>query len=366
MSLGYQGKFLFRATELAMRDAAYTFDDVLLVPVRSSLSSRFDTDLSTLFTKNTKLKLPIVAANMDTISEKEMCIAMNRIGAVAILHRFMNPEEQVQHLKEVRQAVETEGGIVAASVGVVEDAKERAKLLVEAGAGVLTVDIAHGHSDAMLEMIRYLKNEFKGVDIIGGNVATPQATLDLIEAGADAVKVGIGPGSMCTTRIITGVGVPQLTAVAACAAVGRNEGVPIIADGGIRTSGDAMKALCVGASSVMIGSMLAGSLESPGELVNGQKLYRGMASRSAQTSWRGGQLPEGMAPEGASSYVNCKGPVREIVMEMTGGIRSGMSYLNSRVLSDLQEFAHFVEVSPNCQLENLAHGLLNLSRSKAF
>lgn len=361
MSLGFESNYVFRATELAKRSRAYTFDDVLLVPVRSAVASRFDTDMSSKLTKRFSLKLPVIAANMDTVSEKEMCIAMAEIGAAAILHRFMGVEEQVE---QVKQIAKSGASFVAASVGVAEDAKQRAKQVVDAGAQVLTVDIAHGHSESMIEMIRWLKKEFSDVDVIGGNVASPQAALDLIAAGADAVKVGIGPGSMCTTRIMTGVGFPQLTAVAACAEVGRKEGVPIIADGGIKTSGDAMKALAVGASSVMLGSMLAGCLETPGELVKGKKLYRGMASRSAQTSWRGGNLPEGMAPEGESHFVNCRGPVRETVLEMTGGVRSGMSYLNSQKLADLQEFAHFVEVSANCLRENNAHGLFRVDSSQ--
>lgn len=350
---GLDYSYIFRATELARRGRAYTFDDVLLVPMRSSISSRFDVDLSSRATKNKKLKLPFIASNMDTVSESEMCVAMNEIGAMAILHRFMDIEEQCRQVREVK----TKASVAAASVGVAGDSRERARALVEAGADLLTVDIAHGHNEAMLDKISYLKKEYPSVEVIGGNVATAQATADLIRAGADAVKVGIGPGSMCTTRIITGVGMPQLSAIAACAEVGRKEGVPIIADGGIRNSGDAMKALCVGASSIMMGSMLAGSLETPGELVKGKKMYRGMASRSAQTSWRGGELPEGMAPEGESHFVNCKGPVRETINEVAGGVRSGMSYLNSRVLGDLLEFAHFVEVSPNCARENFAHGL---------
>lgn len=352
--------YIFRGTELAARDKAYTYDDVLLVPMRSSLASRFDTDLTSQFTRNYQMKLPVIAANMDTVSEKEMCIAMNEIGAVAILHRFMDIETQAMHVKAIR---DSKTGVVAASVGVTEEAKPRAKALVDAGAQVLTVDIAHGHSESMLAILKYLKAEFPRVDVIAGNVATPQGAIDLMKAGADAIKVGIGPGSMCTTRMITGVGFPQLTAVASCVAVCRKEGVPVIADGGIRASGDAMKALAVGASSVMLGSILAGCLETPGELVKGKKLYRGMASKSAQVNWRGGMLPEGMAPEGESHFVNCKGPVRETVLELTGGIRSGMSYLNSKKLSDLEEFAQFVEVSPNCLRENNAHGLMRSDSS---
>lgn len=348
--------FVFSAGELAKRDRAYTFDDVLLMPCRSAVQSRFQVDVETQFTKNFRIRLPVVAANMDTVSEADMCIAMNEIGGAAILHRFMTIEEQVSQIKRIKEKAGALG-VIAASVGVNQDSKERALACVQAGASILTVDIAHGHSESMIEMIQYLKKTFPTIDVIGGNVATPKATEDLIAAGADAIKVGIGPGSMCTTRIITGVGMPQLSAIAICSAIARKSGVPIIADGGIKTSGDAMKALSAGASSVMLGGVLSGAIETPGEIVHGKKLYRGMASRSAQVSWRGGQLPEGMAPEGESTFVACKGPVREIVHEFVGGIRSGMSYLNARTIPEITEAAHFVEVSPNCLRENIAHGV---------
>lgn len=348
--------FVFPAVDLVRRDRAYTFDDVLLMPCRSAVESRFHVNVEAQFTKRHRIKLPVVAANMDTISEAEMCTAMNAIGAAAILHRFMTIEEQVAQVKKIKAGIP---GVIAASVGVNQDSKERADALVNAGAQILTVDIAHGHSESMIEMVRYLKAKFPQVDVIAGNVATPKATEDLIAAGADAIKVGIGPGSMCTTRIITGVGMPQLTAVSVCSAIARKSGVPVIADGGIKTSGDAMKALAAGASTVMVGGVLSGAIETPGEIVHGKKMYRGMASRSAQVSWRGGQLPEGMAPEGESTSVPCKGPVREIVNEFVGGIRSGMSYLNARSIPDIMEAAHFVEVSPNCLRENVAHGVRN-------
>lgn len=349
--------FIFKAIDLARRNRAYTFDDVLLVPCRSGVQSRFDVSVETQFTKRHRLGLPVVAANMDSVSESEMCIAMNLVGATAILHRFMSIQDQVEHIRKIRAAYKPGLGAIAASVGVSQDSHERTKALADAGVEILTIDIAHGHSESMLETLAYVKKNFPQIDVIAGNIATAQAAIDLIRGGADAIKVGIGPGSMCTTRIITGVGMPQLSAIAACAEVARKEGVPLIADGGIRTSGDAMKALCAGASTVMLGNVVSGSIETPGELVNGKKVYRGMASRMAQTEWRGGQLPEGMAPEGESHFVPCKGPVREIVQEFVGGIRSGMSYLNSHSLSELPQNAHFVEVSPNCLRENTAHGL---------
>ncbi len=351
--------YIFKSLDVWKQSRTFTFDDVLLVPRRSGVQSRFDVSLDTQFTKRVRLKLPFVAANMDTISEKEMCSAMNGIGAVAILHRFMTIDEQVAQVTAMKADWKTDFGAIAASVGVNQDSKERAKALVDAGAQVLTVDIAHGHSEAMVEMIQFLKKSFPQVDVIAGNIATPEAARDLIAAGADAVKVGIGPGSMCTTRMITGVGMPQLTAISLVVSVARKEGVPVIADGGIRLSGDAMKALAAGASSVMMGFALAGTLETPGELVNGKKIYRGMASRAAQTSWRGGQLPEGMAPEGESHSVNCKGSARDVIHEFAGGIRSGMSYLNARKLLELDEAANFVEISSNCLRENIAHGTLS-------
>ncbi len=359
MTGSFARDYIFRASELSRRSRTYTFDDVLLVPLRSSVASRFHVDLSSPFTKNLKTKIPLIAANMDTISESGMCIAMNKLGAAAILHRFIGVEQQVAEVKRIRDTNNSNEAIVAASVGVNQDSRERARALVDAGVNCITVDIAHGHSESMIETVKFLKKEFPKVDVIAGNVATAHATLELIRAGADAIKVGIGPGSMCTTRIITGVGVPQLTAISLAVEIAKPEGVPVIADGGIRASGDIVKALAVGASSIMTGSLFSGALETPGELVSGRKAYRGMASRAAQTSWRGGELPEGMAPEGESHFVNCKGPVSEIVHELAGGIRSGLSYLNARTLPELCENAYFVELSPNAIRENVAHGLLS-------
>jgi IMP dehydrogenase len=191
---------------------------------------------------------------------------------------------------------------------------------------------------------------------VAGNVATPEGTYDLIKAGADAVKVGIGPGSMCTTRIITGCGVPQLTAVAMCREVSEEYGVPLIADGGIKSSGDILKSLAAGASSVMIGSLLAGTIETPGEIKKGYKNYRGMASKSAQVSWRG-EVPEGMAPEGESTLVPCKGHVKDVINELCGGIRSGMSYINAISIDDIRLNTSFIEMTSTGLHESRAHGL---------
>lgn len=346
-------ELLFKWQNIKHRLKGLTFDDVLIVPSKSDVRSRKDPSLRTQLTRNYSIDLPIISANMDTVTESDMAIAMANLGGVGILHRFMTIEEQVNHVNLIKkQNID----LISASIGVNDDFKERSKKLVDAGVKILTIDIAHGHSVQMLETMKWCKDTFSKVDIIAGNVATPEATDELIEAGADAIKVGIGPGSMCTTRIITGAGVPQLTAIALCAEVGKDRGVPVIADGGIKTSGDIVKALSAGASVVMLGSMLSGTIETPGEIKNGRKQYRGMASRSAQDSWRGG-VPEGMAPEGESTFVSVKGHVKDVIMELSGGIRSGMSYVNATQIIELCEKARFIEMSSSGISESRAHGL---------
>jgi len=227
---------------------------------------------------------------------------------------------------------------------------------VDAGAEILTLDIAHGDSVMMLEVMEYLKKTHGHIDVIAGNVAMPDGVKRLIDAGADAVKVGIGPGSMCTTRIITGCGVPQLTAVALCVEMARKFDIPVIADGGIKTSGDIMKAFAAGAETVMLGSMLSGTLETPGEIKGGMKKYRGMASKDAQVSWRG-NMQQGMAPEGESRMIACKGSVENVVSELSGGVRSGMTYLNAKSLLEINKNALFVEMSSSGMGESRPHGM---------
>jgi IMP dehydrogenase len=235
---------------------------------------------------------------------------------------------------------------------------KRADFLVAAGVDILTIDIAHGDSVMMFETLDYVKKKYPKIDVIAGNTASPEGVRGLIEHGADAVKVGIGPGSMCTTRIITGCGVPQLTAVAMCVLEARKHHVPIIADGGIKTSGDIVKAFAAGAQTVMLGSMLSGCLETPGEIEGGRKRYRGMASKDAQVSWRG-ELPRGMAAEGEARWVNCKGSVENIVHELSGGVRSGMTYLNAYTLAEINKNARFMEMTASGMMESKPHGLFN-------
>lgn len=339
---------------ILQRGKGLTYDDVLIVPSKSAVRSRRDPNLSTRLTRNHTIDLPFLSANMDTITESPMAIAMSKLGGIGILHRFMTLENQ---LREVRAVKESGAKLIAASIGVNEEGRKSAVQLVKEGVNILTIDIAHGHSVAMLETIKWLKDSFTDkIDVIAGNVATPEATEELIQAGADAIKVGIGPGSMCTTRIITGCGVPQLTAIAWCADVARGHNVPVIADGGLKSSGDIVKAIAAGAETVMLGSLLSGTLETPGEIHYGKKHYRGMASRAAQVSWRG-NLPEGMAPEGESTAIPIKGSVKDVILELAGGLRSGMSYVNASELSEIPEKARFMEMSSNGFRESVAHGV---------
>jgi len=346
-------QLMFNWTDIPKRGRGLTFDDVLIMPKRSDVRSRRDPSLTSRLTKKLTIDTPIISANMDTITGPEMAIAMHKLGALGILHRFASIEEQVAMVHQVK---ESGAKIISASIGVGDDSKPRSKALVEAGVNVVTIDIAHGHSVQMMETMKWLKDTYPNIEIIAGNLAMPDAAKDLIEAGADAIKVGIGPGSMCTTRIITGCGVPQLTAIALCTEIADSYGVPVIADGGIKTSGDIVKAFAAGASTVMLGSMLSGTLETPGELKAGKKQYRGMASKSAQVSWRGG-VPEGMAAEGESTMVSVKGHAKDVILEITGGIRSGMSYVNATSVAEIREKACFMEMSSNGIAESRAHGL---------
>ena len=340
-----------------------TFDDVLIVPRRSSIRSRQDVSVRTRLSRRIELDLPVVAANMDTVCEHEMAIAMARLGGVGIVHRFMPIEAQADQIYRAKEA--GAGLVVGAAVGTDRDMLDRAKALVAAGADPLVLDIAHGHSDHAIDGVRALKDRFADIDVVAGNIATLDGADDLVGAGADAVKVGVGPGGVCTTRTVAGVGVPQLTAIADVALVG----VPVIADGGIRSSGDIAKALAAGASTVMVGSMLAGTKESPGEVEQGpqglQKRIRGMASFEAvkaRADRSGEDLDdeylEHRAAEGVEGTVPYKGEVSKLVWELMAGLRSAMSYTNARTLPEFTDLAEFVAVTPQGTIESLPHATL--------
>ncbi len=337
-----------------------SFDDVLLEPRYSDISSRNNVSVETeLKSKNKKivLKNPLISANMDTVTEAEMAIAMAERGGLGIIHRFLEIEEQVAQVKKVKE----KGLIVGAAVGVKNGESERAKKLVEAGVDILVVDIAHGHSLHAIETIKDIKKKFPDVFIIAGNTATKEGFKDLVSAGADTVKVGIGPGSACTTRMATGFGVPQLSAIMECAKISKKTGVSLIADGGIRRSGDMVKALAAGADAVMMGGMFAGTDEAPGEVVevDGKKYkkYRGMASASASKTrpTNGNGEKNEVFEEGVSGLVSYKGKVGDIVDSMLKGIKSGLSYAGARNFKELRKKAIFVKITPSGFRESNHH-----------
>ncbi len=351
-------ELMFSSKDILNRNIGLTFDDVLLVPRYSEISSRKHPVLKTQITKNYSINLPVITANMDTITEKEMACAMASLGGIGSLHRFMTEAEQVEMVKFIKAYMKEKNLTtpIAASIGVKEEGMRRAEHLVEAGVQIITLDIAHGDSIMMLETLDFLKKRFPQVDVIAGNVATSDGVKRMIDRGADAVKVGIGPGSMCTTRIITGHGVPQLTAIALAVSIASKYNVPVIADGGLKNSGDIVKALAAGASSVMVGSLVSGTLETPGELKGGMKQYRGMASKAAQISWRG-DMPEGMAAEGESTHIPCKGSVNNVIEELMGGLRSGMTYLGVDNLKAMSEAALFMQMTASGMNESKPHGV---------
>ncbi len=472
-----------------------TFDDVLLVPKRSPIASRQDVDTSTWLTPTIPLRIPIVSANMDTVTEAAMSIAMARAGGVGIIHRFMSIEGQVKQVKRVKRAegfmverpysISSEASIgearqlmsqhevgglvvtngkselvglvtqrdiilasddsalvslvmtppdqiisaradispeearallhehrleklpviddndqlvglitaqdivkhnrhpdatkddkgrlrVGAAIGVKPNDVARAEVLLAAGADLLVLDIAHGHADHCVDMLKTLRRNFPDAQIVAGNVASKEGARDLAEAGADAIKVGVGPGSICTTRIVTGFGVPQLTAimdgVEGVTESGRD--IPVIADGGIRTSGDLVKALAAGATSVMIGSLFAGCEESPGSTVirNGQKfkVVRGMASLGAAMGRKAVEEEDDesaesqedwnkVVPEGVEAVVPYRGNVDELLYQLIGGLWSGLSYGGALTIKELQDNAEFMEITPAGIRESHSH-----------
>ncbi len=474
-----------------MREA-FTFHDVLLVPRRSSITSRRHVDTTGRFSRSIALRCPIVSANMDTVTEAAMAIAMARSGGLGVIHRFLTIDEQVAEVAKVKRAenividepytvgpddtvgqaraamrdhavggllvidgkrrlvglvterdlqfqaddsaplrrvmatklitakpgvsldtaqallrdakveklplVDAKGLLaglitardlkmrtlhpeaskdakgrllVGAAVGVVGDCLERAGELIRAGADALVVDVAHGHSEHVIDAVKRIKKRWPKAELVAGNVATYEGARDLARAGADGVKVGVGPGSICSTRIVSGAGVPQLSAVMDCAKVTRQLGVPVIADGGLQDSGDIAKALAAGASSVMVGGLLAGTEETPGWTVTRggtrYKVYRGMASLTATLLRKKRERREDedldpievaeVVPEGVEAMAPFKGPAADVVYQLQGGVRSGMSYCGARTLKELWRKAQFVRISAAAWAESKPHAL---------
>jgi IMP dehydrogenase len=341
-----------------------TFDDVLIVPAESSVLPA-QASTRTRLTRTIALDIPVVAAAMDTVTEARMAIALAREGGIGVIHRNLPVEAQAAEVEEVKRS----GGdlLVAAAVGTGPEGLERASALVAAAVDVLVVDTSHGHSQGVLETVGELKSRHD-VQLIAGNVATPEGAQALVDAGVDAIKVGMGPGAICTTRVVAGIGMPQVTAVYDCAQVAAERDVPVIADGGIRSSGDIAKAIVAGADTVMLGGLLAGVDESPGDIVDSEggrfKEYRGMGSLGAMRARYGsdryfqGDVEDvrKLVPEGIEGRVPYKGPLADLVHQLVGGLRQAMGYCGAPTIDELKR-ARFVRVTAAGARESHPHGV---------
>ena len=354
-----------------------TYDDVLLLPDASEVVPS-EVETKTRLTRGIELAIPIVSSAMDTVTESKMAIAMAKAGGIGIVHRNLAIEAQVENVRDAKKY-----GIVGAAVGVGDDGFARASALIEAGVDVVVVDTAHGHHKAVLDSIARIKKSFPHIQIIGGNVATRSGAQALINAGVDAVKVGVGPGSICTTRVVAGVGVPQVTAIMEAHKACSVAGIPLIADGGLQYSGDIAKAIVAGADTVMLGSLLAGCDESPGELIelNGRKYkgYRGMGSLGAMQS-RGEQksyskdrymqddvlAEDKLVPEGIEGKVAYRGPVATVVHQLVGGLRSGMGYAGAPNIAELQRNGQLIQITAAGLQESHPHDVLDIAEAPNY
>lgn len=361
-----------------------TFDDILLLPNYSDFS-RSDISLETKLSKHISLKIPLVSSPMDTVTEAELAIALNKIGGFGFIHRNLTTEDQAAEIAKVVKAGLSAGAAVGASRGF----EERVKALVESGASAILVDSAHGYAKNVIETISFIKKNYPKIDVIGGSIATADGARALIKAGVDGLRVGMGPGAICTTRIISGMGVPQITALLSIVPVAKEAGVPVIADGGIKYSGDMVKALAVGANTVMMGGFFAATREAPGKKVmlpKNQvprrfqsifqkdkeeyefKEYRGMGSVGAMK--KGAEIKSEdefhgktykdrvLVAEGVEGLVPVKGSVQDVVEQALGGIRSGLYYVGAKNFAELVEKAKFIHITQASLTESHPHDVL--------
>ena len=341
---------------------ALTFDDVLLLPRYSNILPS-KTDISIELTKNIKLSVPFISSAMDTVTESSMAIALANAGGMGIIHRNLDLKKQSFEVKKVKK----KNLLVGAAVGTNFDDLKRAKLLIDSGVDLIVIDTAHGHSEKVLKILSKIKNNLK-IPVCVGNIATGEAAKKLYNSGADIIKVGIGPGSICTTRMVAGIGVPQITAVMETYKVLKGKNVKIISDGGIKFSGDIAKALAAGADAIMMGSIFAGTHESPGKKFKIKnkfyKKYRGMGSIGAMSAGSSNRYfqknykdKSKFVPEGVDGRVEYKGKVSDIIYQLKGGLKSSMGYIGAKKLEDIKKNAKFIKITKAGFYESMVHSV---------
>lgn len=362
-----------------------TFDDILLLPNYADFA-RNDIDISVNLTQKIKLDIPLISSPMDTVTESNLAIALAKLGGIGIIHRNLKINDQADHVARVKR----QNLLVGAAIGASSGFEERAEALIKAGVDIIIIDSAHGYAKPVIETTKYIKQKFPNVQLISGSVATYDGAKALIAAGADALRVGMGPGAICTTRVVSGMGVPQITALIETTKAALEKGIPVIADGGIKYSGDMVKALAVGASAVMMGSFFASTLESPGKVVELKaeevparfksilkqdvhsyhfKEYRGMGSIGAME--KGAEIKSEdefhgksyykdrvLVAEGVEGLVPVRGSVKDIIDQAIGGIKSGMYYLGSRNIAELQEKSRFIQITQASLTESHPHDII--------
>ncbi len=340
-----------------------TFDDVLLLPRYSEVLPS-ETDISLNLTKKIVLKVPFLSSAMDTVTESKMAIALARSGGIGVIHRNLNIKNQTKEIIKVKK----KNLIVGAAVGTNKDDIERAKSLISNGCDLIVIDTAHGHSKKVLNTLARLKKINNLIPICVGNIATSEAAKKLYNAGADIIKVGIGPGSICTTRMVSGIGVPQISAIMEVKQALKNKKIKIISDGGIKFSGDIAKALAAGADAIMMGSIFAGTDESPGKKFKYKgkifKQYRGMGSIGAMSSGSANRYfqknfkdKSKFVPEGVEGRVEFKGKVSKIIYQLKGGLRSSMGYIGANNLSQISKNAKFIKITKAGFYESMVHSV---------
>ncbi len=347
---------------------SFTFDDVTLVPKYSSILPS-EAVTSTRISHNLNLQIPLMSSAMDTVTESKMAIALSKSGGIGVIHRNLSIQKQVHEVKKVKK----NNFLVGAAIGVNPKDIERVYKLLEAKVNLIVIDTAHGHTQKVLSMIKKIKKKFKKSTLCAGNIATGKAAKFLADAGVDIVKVGIGPGSICTTRLVTGIGVPQLSAILEVKKALKNYKTSIISDGGIKFSGDIAKAIAAGADAIMIGSLFSGTIESPGKTFKYRgKLYknfRGMGSVGAMSVGSADRYYQEKfkntskyVPEGVEGIVKFKGSVNKIIYNLIGGLKSSMGYLGAKTIKDLQKKGEFIKISKAGFYESMVHNVDHVKR----